>query len=48
MVSLCTCEKDDDVRAISLTADMFQTKRDFHIAAYAICVLLVVIYAVFW
>ena len=48
MVSLCTCEKDDDVRAISLTADMFQTKCDFHIAAYAICVLLVVIYAVFW
>lgn len=48
MVSLYTCEKDDDVRAISLTADMFQTKRDFHIAAYAICVLLVVIYAVFW
>lgn len=48
MVSLCTCEKDDDVRAISLTADMFQTKSDFHIAAYAICVLLVVIYAVFW
>lgn len=48
MVSLCTCEKDDDVRAIPLTADMFQTKSDFHIAAYAICVLLVVIYAVFW
>ncbi len=48
MVSLCTCKKEDDARAISLTADMFQTRRDFHIAAYAICVLLVVIYAVFW
>ena len=48
MVSLCTCEKEDDVKGIPLTSSMFQTKRDFHIAAYAICVLLVVIYAVFW
>ena len=48
MVSLCTCENEDDVKAIPLTASMFQTKRDFHIAAYAILVLLVVIYAVFW
>ena len=48
MVSLCTCESEDDVRGIPLTASMFQTKRDFHIAAYAICLLLVVIYAVFW
>ena len=48
MVSLCTCENEDDVKAIPLTASMFQTKRDFHIAAYAICLLLVVIYAVFW
>ena len=48
MVSLCTCENEDDVKAIPLTASMFQTKRDFHIAAYVICLLLVVIYAVFW
>ncbi len=48
MVSLCTCEGADDPRGITLTADMFQTQRDFHIAAYAILVLLVVIYAVFW
>ena len=48
MVSLCTCENDDDVKAISLTSSMFQTKRDFHIAAYAILILLVVIYTVFW
>ena len=48
MVSLCTCESEDDVKAIPLTASMFQTKRDFHIAAYAICLLLVVIYAMFW
>jgi SSS family solute:Na+ symporter len=48
MVSLCTCEEEDDVKGIPLTSSMFQTKRDFHIAAYAICVLLVVIYSVFW
>ena len=48
MVSLCTCENDDDVKAISLTSSMFQTQRDFHIAAYAILILLVVIYTVFW
>lgn len=48
MVSLCTCEGADDPKGIDLTADMFQTKRDFHIAAYAILVLLVVIYAVLW
>ena len=48
MVSLCTCEGADDPKGIDLTADMFQTKRDFHIAAYSILVLLVVIYAVLW
>jgi len=48
MVSLCTCEGVDDPKGIDLTADMFHTKQDFHIAAYAILVLLVVVYAVFW
>lgn len=48
MVSLCTCENEDDAKGISLTSSMFKTKTDFHIAAYAICILLVVIYAVFW
>jgi SSS family solute:Na+ symporter len=48
MVSLCTCENEDDAKGISLTSSMFKTKTDFHIAAYAICILLVVIYAMFW
>ena len=48
MVSLCTCKNEDDVKGIALTSSMFQTKCDFHIAAYAILMLLVVIYAVFW
>jgi SSS family solute:Na+ symporter len=48
LVSLPNCPGEDDVKGIALTGDMFQTKRDFHIAAYTILVLLVVIYAVFW
>jgi SSS family solute:Na+ symporter len=48
MVSLCTCENEDDPKGIALTGSMFKTKPDFHIAAYAILVLLVVVYAVFW
>ncbi len=48
MVSLPTCPGEDDEKGIPLTGNMFHTQRDFHIAAYAICVLLVVIYAVFW
>jgi len=48
MVSLCTCENEDDAKCIALTSSMFKTNKDFHIAAYAVCLLLVVIYAVFW
>ena len=48
LVSLSTCEGEDDPKGIALTGNMFKTTKDFHIAAYAICLLLVVIYAVFW
>lgn len=48
MVSLTTCKGEDDAKGIALTASMFKTNGDFHIAAYAVCVLLVVVYAVFW
>ena len=48
MVSLATCTTDDDPKAIALTADTFKTDKAFNICAYAICILLVVIYAVFW
>ncbi len=48
LVSLSTCPTDDDAKAIPLTADMFKTDKVFNICAYAICVLLVVLYAVFW
>lgn len=48
LVSLSTCPTDDDEKAISLTAELFKTDRTFNICAYAICILLVVLYAVFW
>ena len=48
MVSLATCPTDDDPKGISLVADYFKTDRIFHLCAYAICIILVVIYTVFW
>lgn len=48
MVSLTTSTDKDDPKAIELTADVFKTDRVFNICAYAICVLMVVIYSVFW
>lgn len=48
LVSLSTCPTDDDTKAIPLTANLFKTDRAFNICAYAICILLVVLYAVFW
>ncbi|MCR4681145.1 MAG: sodium/solute symporter [Bacteroidales bacterium] len=48
MVSLATNPTDDDPKAIPTTSTLFKTDRNFNIAAYSICVLLVVIYAVFW
>lgn len=48
LISLSTVENDDDSKAISLTASLFKTSKGFNIAAYAICIILVVIYAVFW
>ena len=48
MVSLATCPTDDDPKGISLVADYFKTDRIFHLCAYTICIILVVIYTVFW
>lgn len=48
MVSLTSGKEADDPKAIELTADTFKTDKIFNICAYAICVILVVIYAVFW
>ncbi len=48
MVSLSSCPTDDDPKAIKLTSDMFKTDKVFNICAYIICILLAVIYTVFF
>jgi len=47
-VSLSTNKADDDPKGISLTNKMFHTGKVFNIAAYAILIILVVLYSVFW
>ncbi len=47
-VTLNTAEHDDDPKGISLTAKMFETDSVFNVSAYAVLIMLVVIYALFW
>ncbi len=47
-VSLVTSKEDDDAKAISLPAKMFKTDSVFNISVYAIMIILVVLYALFW
>jgi len=47
-VSLSSGQGDDNPKAIPLTADTFFTSKGFNILAYVICILLVVLYSVFW
>jgi SSS family solute:Na+ symporter len=47
-VSLSTNKNDDDPKAIKVTNETFKTGKAFNIAAYAICIILVVLYTVFW
>jgi SSS family solute:Na+ symporter len=48
MVSLSTNKLDDDPKAIILTNKIFITGKNFNIAAYAILIVLVALYAIFW
>lgn len=48
MVSLSTSATDDAPKAIKLTSDMFKTDNIFNICAYVICILLAVIYTIFF
>jgi SSS family solute:Na+ symporter len=47
-VSLATSPNSDDPKAIHLTNKMFKTGRPFTIASYAVIIILVVLYALFW
>jgi len=47
-VSMTTSEQVDDPKGIQLTASLFKTGPVFNISAYAILIVLVVLYAVFW
>ena len=48
MVSLTTGKDVDDPKGINFTGALFKTGPAFNIAAYTICIILVVLYAVFW
>jgi solute:Na+ symporter, SSS family len=47
-VSLSTNNKIDDPKGIEVTNETFKTGQVFNVAAYAICIILVVLYTVFW
>jgi len=48
MVSLLTAKTDEDPKSITLPKETFKTGKNFNIAAYAILLILVVLYTVFW
>lgn len=48
LVSLSTCTTEEDSKGIPLTSDLFKTDKFFNYGAYAICIILVIIYAIFW
>lgn len=48
MISLATNENVDDVKGFNLTAKIFTTDKTFNIFAYTICLILALLYAIFW
>lgn len=48
MVSLITADHDEDPKSIPLPKETFRTGKSFNIAAYAVMIILVVLYTVFW
>lgn len=48
MISLSSNQYDDDPKGFNLTAKLFSTDKVFNIASYTICLILAVLYAVFW
>ncbi len=48
MISLTSNDNDDDPKGFNLTAKIFTTDKVFNISAYLICLILAVLYTVFW
>ncbi len=48
IVSLLTANYDEDPKAIPLPKETFKTGKNFNMAAYAVMLILVVLYTVFW
>lgn len=48
LISLTTNENDDDPKGFNLTAKLFSTDKAFNISAYVICLILALLYTVFW
>jgi SSS family solute:Na+ symporter len=48
MISLTSNQYDDDPKGFNLTAKLFSTDKVFNIASYTICLILALLYAVFW
>ncbi|HAH59914.1 MAG: sodium/sugar symporter [Lentimicrobiaceae bacterium] len=48
MVSLTTAIRDEDPKAIALPRELFKTDAKFNFAAYAVMIILIVLYTVFW
>ena len=48
MISLSSNEFDDDPKGFNLTAKLFSTNAAFNISSYIVCLVLALLYAVFW
>lgn len=48
MISLATNDKDNDAKGFSLTSKIFTTDQAFNISAYIICLILALLYTIFW
>lgn len=48
MISLSSNEYDDDPKGFNITAKLFRTDAVFNISSYVICLILALLYTVFW
>jgi SSS family solute:Na+ symporter len=48
MISLSSNDHDDDPKGFNLTSKLFTTDKTFNIASYLVCLILAVLYTIFW